>query len=290
MKKLSAFKRWYSLSEAADAINVAMDESLEVDDIVELVSTGELPAWYDARGLYAVPVAPACRLDVSPTAVLIINGHATRDHQKLGFVDFIVERAPVRVLSDYHQIVAIERFDVVSIPIDENQAMTVLAGGKIVFDDDGSMLQLVCRKQDAPSRFLDSIHFRPDHLPFDREAVLIRADDLRTAIQHASSALSASGGQQSTSGAIKPESSSTPKAQGRSENSAHQTKLLELLQEGAKQWWGSYDPDDPSTAPESKDVAAWFKNKGAGKRVAEVMAQILRADGLAPGPRRRASK
>lgn len=63
------------------------------------------------------------------------------------------------------------------------------------------------------------------------------------------------------------------------------TKLLELLLDGAKQWWSSYDPADSSTAPKSADVTSWFVEKGAPQRVAEVMAQILRADGLPTGPR-----
>lgn len=283
MKSFSSFKRWYSLSEAADFINETMDDSLTIEDVVELISTGELPAWYDARGLYAVSVAPACPLNGHPSSVLLINGHRTRDHQKLGFVDFVIEKGPVRVLDDYYRIVAIERFDGVSIPIDSDQAMTVLVGGKLLFDDDDSMLQLVCRKNDAPARSLDSIDFQPDHLLFDREAVLLRAVDLRAAIERVSIASSPL----STSVPGHSESRANPDAQDVRRGGDYQTKLLALLLDGAREWWSSYDPADPSTAPKSDEVKAWFKNKGAAARVAEVMAQILRADGLPTGPRKR---
>ena len=74
------------------------------------------------------------------------------------------------------------------------------------------------------------------------------------------------------------------------EDGAHSTKLLSLLLEGARQWWGSYDPANPSTAPKNEQVTAWFKEKGAADRVAEVMAQILRADGLPTGPRKSGAK
>lgn len=286
MKTFSAFKRWYSLSEAADFINEAMDDSLTVEDVVELISTGELPAWYDARGLYAVSVAPACPLNGHPSPVLSINGYPTRDHQKLGFVDFVIEKGQVRVLDDYHRIVAIDRFDGVSIPIDGDQAMTVLAGGKLLFDDDDSMLQLVCRKNDAPARSLHSLDFKPDHLSFDREAVLLRAVDLRAAIERVSTALSPL----STSVPEHSESRANPDAQDVRRTDAYQTKLLALLLEGARQWWSSYDPADPTTAPKNDEVKAWFKKNGVADRVAEVMAQILRADGLPTGPRKSADR
>lgn len=65
----------------------------------------------------------------------------------------------------------------------------------------------------------------------------------------------------------------------------HETMLLKLLVKGAVQWWSSYDPNDRSTAPKSDDVIAWFVGQGTSSRVAEVMAQILRADGLPTGPR-----
>ncbi|MET3216067.1 UNVERIFIED_ORG: hypothetical protein ABIC48_003836 [Burkholderia territorii] len=65
----------------------------------------------------------------------------------------------------------------------------------------------------------------------------------------------------------------------------HETVLLTLLIKGAVEWWSSYDPSDKSTAPKAEDVTAWFVKQGASSRVAEVMAQILRADGLPTGPR-----
>jgi hypothetical protein len=66
---------------------------------------------------------------------------------------------------------------------------------------------------------------------------------------------------------------------------SHETPLLRQLADAARQFWSTYDPDDPSTAPTNADVATYLKGKGVADRVAEVMAQILRADGLRPGPR-----
>ena len=66
----------------------------------------------------------------------------------------------------------------------------------------------------------------------------------------------------------------------------HNTNLLRKLTGAARHFWELYDPDDPTTAPTNKQVSNWLQEQGVAKRVAEVMAQILRADGLPRGPRR----
>ncbi|TXH69868.1 MAG: hypothetical protein E6Q88_08965 [Lysobacteraceae bacterium] len=66
----------------------------------------------------------------------------------------------------------------------------------------------------------------------------------------------------------------------------HETKLLKKLAEAAKKYWGLYDPGDPSTAPENETVVQWLKSQGVAERNAQVMATMLRADGLKPGRRK----
>jgi len=65
----------------------------------------------------------------------------------------------------------------------------------------------------------------------------------------------------------------------------HETNLLRLLADAAKRYWENFDPSDPTTAPTNEDVKQFLNNRGVSTRTAEVMAQILRADGLRPGPR-----
>lgn len=67
---------------------------------------------------------------------------------------------------------------------------------------------------------------------------------------------------------------------------SHDTKLLRTLESAAKRFWTAYDPNDPSTANTNATVAGWLKEQGVADRVADIMAQILRADGLPAGPRR----
>jgi hypothetical protein len=67
---------------------------------------------------------------------------------------------------------------------------------------------------------------------------------------------------------------------------SHETELLRKLAEAAEKFWTLYDPTDNTTAPTNEQVADWLaKQGGVSKRNAEVMASILRADGLPTGPR-----
>jgi len=66
----------------------------------------------------------------------------------------------------------------------------------------------------------------------------------------------------------------------------HNTKLLMQLSEAAIKFWSLYDPTEPSTAPTNEQVETWLIAEGVPKRTAEVMATILRADGLSTGRRK----
>jgi len=69
---------------------------------------------------------------------------------------------------------------------------------------------------------------------------------------------------------------------------AYDTKLLRLLPLAYEAHWKNYDPSKPETAPKSEIVAAWLESEHkAPNRVAEVIAQLLRADELPSGPRRK---
>lgn len=66
----------------------------------------------------------------------------------------------------------------------------------------------------------------------------------------------------------------------------YETKLLRELAAAAERFWTHYDPSDPSTAPTSKQVEKWLVDRAVALRTAQVMATILRADGLRSGPRK----
>lgn len=65
----------------------------------------------------------------------------------------------------------------------------------------------------------------------------------------------------------------------------HDTALLQHLSAAGERFWRLYDPNDSTTAPTNKQVTEWLEERGVAKRVAEIMAQMLRPDGLPVGPR-----
>lgn len=66
----------------------------------------------------------------------------------------------------------------------------------------------------------------------------------------------------------------------------HETELLRKLADAAAKFWTNHDPADNTTAPTNQVVTTWLKEQGVAERVAQIMAQILRPDGLPTGPRK----
>ena len=66
----------------------------------------------------------------------------------------------------------------------------------------------------------------------------------------------------------------------------YETDLLRKLASAANRFWRRYDPTDATTAPTNEMVIEWLKTQGVATRTAEVMATILRVDGLSTGPRK----
>jgi hypothetical protein len=66
----------------------------------------------------------------------------------------------------------------------------------------------------------------------------------------------------------------------------YETDLLRHLAAAANRFWRNYDPSDPSTAPTNKEVVNWLVEQRVANRTAEIIATILRADGLPSGPRK----
>ena len=66
----------------------------------------------------------------------------------------------------------------------------------------------------------------------------------------------------------------------------YETELLQVLAEAVTQWWSTYDPDDPDTAPRKQDVVKWLKTRLDRKdsaTLAGYIATIIRADDAPTG-------
>lgn len=66
----------------------------------------------------------------------------------------------------------------------------------------------------------------------------------------------------------------------------YETDLLRKLAAAANRFWKNYDPSDPTTAPTNDQVIHWLMKQDVAERTAQIMATILRADGLRTGPRK----
>lgn len=66
----------------------------------------------------------------------------------------------------------------------------------------------------------------------------------------------------------------------------YETVLLGHVADAVEKFWCRYDPGDVTTAPTNDHVAGWLvSDRNVSKRAAEIIATILRADGLPFGPR-----
>jgi len=68
----------------------------------------------------------------------------------------------------------------------------------------------------------------------------------------------------------------------------YETKLLRDLAAAVDHFWKHYDPGGSKAPPTNEEVEGWLmKERGISPRTAEVMATIVRADGLRTGRRRK---
>jgi len=66
----------------------------------------------------------------------------------------------------------------------------------------------------------------------------------------------------------------------------YETELLQVLAEAVKQFWSTYDPDDPGTAPRKQDIVEWLMTRLDRKdsaTLAGYIATIIRADDAPTG-------
>ncbi|WP_313571418.1 hypothetical protein [Pantoea piersonii] len=56
----------------------------------------------------------------------------------------------------------------------------------------------------------------------------------------------------------------------------HKSEGLDYVEETIKQFWSTYDPEDPQTAPTKEEVLSYLKSKGAGSNLAAAVDMVLR--------------
>jgi hypothetical protein len=66
---------------------------------------------------------------------------------------------------------------------------------------------------------------------------------------------------------------------------AHDTRLMRLLWAAIKEFWSTYDPDQPDTAPRTPEIVEWLMKQGASGREAKAIDLIIRPDSRKKGGR-----
>lgn len=70
----------------------------------------------------------------------------------------------------------------------------------------------------------------------------------------------------------------------------HKSEGLELVEEAIKQFWSTYDENDPATAPTKQEVMTYLKEKSVSNNLAEAVDMVLRPFSVRGVGRRRQTK
>lgn len=73
-------------------------------------------------------------------------------------------------------------------------------------------------------------------------------------------------------------------------NYEHKCEGLALVEEAIKQFWSTYDAEDPTTAPTKPEIIDYFKGKGVSANLAEAVDLVLRPFSVRKVGRRRSNK
>ncbi|WP_175829627.1 hypothetical protein [Burkholderia cepacia] len=60
MREFGSFKRWFTVTQAANLLRESFAEDITDSDVLDHVYAGQIPVWWDATARYAIPVARGC--------------------------------------------------------------------------------------------------------------------------------------------------------------------------------------------------------------------------------------
>ncbi|MGN6259618.1 MAG: hypothetical protein ACTHNO_02700 [Ralstonia sp.] len=290
MAKIGVLKRWYSVSEAAARLSATFSEPVSAQDVIDLINEGQIKeVWWDADGAYAVPVAPGvriCALDEDPWQRAC--SHKGK-HWWYGHETLLDSAEAIGVLSGMMRVHTEPRDDWFSLPYSPDKAEIKFVHGVLLVDQEGGLWRLVRYVGEGRPTY-DAADFAPRDDGPSKETLKIHRDYLA---QFEAQFSDGSADSDAVLDSLQAQMAAEPRVGStRSEGSwpwgNHETKLLSALANAGKQWWGTYDPEDNTTAPTNNQVSQWLKDEhGIADRLAAVMAQILRADGIPQGPRRK---
>ncbi|MBN2691850.1 MAG: hypothetical protein JXR43_08350 [Burkholderiaceae bacterium] len=276
MSKLARFRQWLEIEGAAQYLSTVWGESVTPADILRLGLDGKLTLSVhlvnlgSGRPVNIVPLQSVPRKDVPDpfepgVLIRIYKGDKISDTEAITIPDTLTAEK-LEGVYDLPMIGA----EVLEV----EHAYQCLVGGASIeltmlagcfVQRDNRTYQLLERwpkneyhaKLNAGKPYMHLDWFFPAQTLPEGAAIVVRTDALR---------------------ALEPLPASHP--------AGHSTTLLRHMFAAIEQLWTLYDPAEADTAPTNEQVEAFLTNRGVPKRTAEVMATILRADGLRTGPRK----
>lgn len=287
MRKLYKLKKWYTVDEAARRLSLTLGEPIEPSDVLALMSDRELGVFWFLQDRYGIEVAPVTLIRRPGDAVYDLAAALHKGPFALAptwYSEDLEPQAPVAI--QLHGLYRIEDTFCGASASWVTSLSTGIGGdritldGTLLVDAEGRLWKLVDRFEDVflrrakeikPYNHPDNFHPSTDRPRID-EIVVTREEMERFEARILDAEI--------------------PQPRGKMEDpgpwpwGVHETELLRHLAAAGREWWSTYDSSDPTTAPKNDEVSQWLVGRGVAKRTAEIMAQLLRADGLAPGPRR----
>ncbi|WP_175718782.1 hypothetical protein [Burkholderia anthina] len=199
------FKRWYTVSEAAEMLAKHFNEPVTGQDVVDEINSGDLPVWINATDRYAVSVALACHYYSDITKHLLYDVFKDRPPEEI--INYIRSEEPngrffysdlsVEILRGMYRVAMIDTTDYFVAPNGEKEARICFFDGMMVFNNegDGSLLKIVRRMVGVPEWSFDSVDYMDEHNLPSVEDLRIATSDLFARIESAGDEVSAANGE-----------------------------------------------------------------------------------------------
>jgi hypothetical protein len=186
---MNRFKKWYSVSEAAALLRQVFEEAVTERDVLDRINAGELGAWLDAAGCYAVEVALGCSYYPDPARNPLFPGVQDPQAEQLAALrrgsDGLLEvNETVEVLTGRYRLASLPRDDVLYAPGLEKASIHFAHGFLVHAHDGETILKIVRRLPGAnPDSWNACDFFAGIETPAPSADLRISAEDLLAIIR-----------------------------------------------------------------------------------------------------------
>ncbi|MEX3896322.1 hypothetical protein AB4Y34_12735 [Paraburkholderia sp. BR10954] len=177
------------MSEAAALLRQVFEEAVTERDVLERVNTGELGAWLDATGCYAVEVAYVCFYYPDPTRnplfPCVQNPQVEQlEAMRCGDEGLLEVNDTVEVLTGHYRLAKLTRDDILYFPGPEKASIHFAHGFLVHADDGETILKIVRRLPGASPDSWNACDFFADiETPAPSADLRIAAEDLHAIIR-----------------------------------------------------------------------------------------------------------